>query len=115
MRMLLVSENITVSELVKMSAKMHEKLVKIVIDVEKKIMVVDAEMHADEEELLLNHGSQQKNLWGINVYPAKYNRDWIEFDSMINVRPSQGNRSRCVEDAEVRKKIIAIVDALVSP
>lgn len=77
-------------------------------------MAVDAELHADEEALLLDEGSKQENLWGINIYPENIESDdWIEFDSMINLRPSQGNRSRSVENKETQKKIIAIVSRLV--
>lgn len=40
---------------------------------------------------------------------------WIEFDSMINVRASQGNRSRSIEDRTLRQRIVAIVETLVTP
>ncbi len=60
------------------------------------------------------HGSVQDDLWGINLHPDHFaTNQWVEFDSMINIRPSQGNRSRNVENAELRKKIINIVDKLV--
>lgn len=108
-----VKDKISLNELKKMSEKMFGRLVKAVVDLEKEIMVVDAELHADQEELLLEMGSEQKNLWGINLYPEKYNKDWIEFDSMINVRPSWGNRSRSVEDPLIQEKIITIVSKLV--
>lgn len=114
--MQLVKEKISIPELRKMSEKMFGGLVKAVVDIEKEIMVVDAEVHADEEFLLLEeHESQQKNLWGINLYPDKYgNEGWVEFDSMINLRPSQGNKSRSVDDPKLRAKIIAIVNKLVT-
>ena len=112
--MKLVDGNITVSELRTMSEKMDGSLVKAVVDIEKRIMVVDADLHADQESFLLENGSKQKDLWGINLYPAqKGSNDWIEFDSMINLRPSQNNRSRYVENAEIREKIITIINKLV--
>jgi len=77
-------------------------------------MVVDAELHADQESLLLERGSKQVDLWGINIYPNKMGDDkWIEFDSMINIRPSWGNSSRGVDDPKVQEKIIKIVNRLV--
>lgn len=88
-------------------------LVKAVVDVAEKVMVVDAEMHADQEQFLLEKGYKQENIWGINLYPDVEGEEWIEFDSMINLRPSRGNRSRGVDNAEVREKIINIVDELV--
>jgi hypothetical protein len=84
-------------------------MVKGVVDVEKGILALDAELHSDLEALLLKNGSRQKNLWGINLYPGSTGEEFIEFDSMINMRPSQGNRSRRVEDDSIRQKIANIV------
>ncbi len=91
-------------------------LVKAVVDVRRGLMAVDADMHADEEAQLLETGSVQTDLWGINLYPDEYSTpDFIEFDSMINIRPRQGNRSRSVNDPAVRESIAALVARLVSP
>ena len=109
----IITEKITLDELREMAGKMFGNLVKAVIDVEKNIIAVDAELHSDEEALLLKNGSEQKNLWRINFYPDLEGDDFVEFDSMINLRPSQGNRSRGVDDSELQKKILAIVDKLV--
>jgi len=111
--MQIITEKITLDELKKMSEKMHNNLVKAVVDIEMGIMAVDAGMHADEEMLLLEEGSQQENLWGINIHPYKSRDTWIEFDSMINLRPSFGNRTRGVDDINIQEKIKKIVDALV--
>ncbi len=92
-----------------MAERMFGNMVKAVVDIEKKIVAIDAEMHADLEQLLLESNSEQKNLWGINFYPEMTGEDFVEFDSMINVRPSQKNRSRGVDDPEIRKKIIEVV------
>ena len=89
-------------------------LVKAVVDVDREIMAVDGELHADEEALLLENGSQQRNLWGINIYPELEGTDRIEFDSLINIRPSQGNRSRGVDNLAIREKIIQVVQNLIS-
>ena len=100
----------SISELSDMAGKMYGNLVKAVVDLQKNILIVDAEMHADEEQLLLEDGSTQQDLWGINLYPEKYGTDeFVEFDSMINIRPRQKNMSRDVENPEVRKQIIALV------
>jgi len=110
----LVDQQITNAELKEMSVKMFDGLVKAVVDVEEEIMVVDSELHADQEEYLLERGSKQENIWGINIYPARVGKDaWLEFDSMINLRPSQNNRSRSVENEDIRKRITIIVEKLV--
>ncbi|PIP33740.1 hypothetical protein COX69_03095 [Candidatus Falkowbacteria bacterium CG_4_10_14_0_2_um_filter_48_10] len=108
--MKIIDGKITIDELKIMAEKMFGDLVKAVVDVEKGLIALDAEMHADEEELLLEQGSQQCQLWGINLYPGKKGEDFVEFDSMINLRPAQGNRSRGVDDPDLRTRIIKIVD-----
>jgi hypothetical protein len=101
-------------ELKEMAAATFGDMVKAVVDIERSLLAVDAELHSDLEATLLQDGSKQKNLWGINLYPETPDEDFIEFDSMINVRPSQGNRSRGVEDAARRKKIVEVVSQRIS-
>src|SRR5712691_997701 len=88
-------------------------MVKGVVDVERRVMAIGGELHSDEEAALIDDGSAQPHLWGINLYPGEEDDAWIEFDSMINVRPSQGNRSRNVEDSALRDRIRRIVTDLV--
>lgn len=88
-------------------------LVKAVVDIERGIMAVGGELHADEETILLEDGSKQSDLWGINLYPDKTGEDFVEFDSMINLRPSQNNRSRGVEDPAIRQHIIVVLNKLI--
>ena len=106
--MKIIKETLTLNELKQMAAATFGDLVKAVVDVEKELVAVDAELHSDLEALLLDDGSKQKDLWGINFYPELQGDDFIEFDSMINMRPSQGNRSRGVKSEELRKRIIEI-------
>ena len=108
--MKIVSETISLEELGKMAEERFGDMVKAVVDVEKGIMALDAELHADEEARLLEAGSKQENLWGINIYPELPEDEWIEFDSMINMRPGQGNRTRGVDNPEIRRKITEIVN-----
>ena len=77
-------------------------MVKAVVDLRRGVMLLDADMHADQEAELLADGSAQQDLWGINLYPDLPDTDWLEFDSMINLRPSFGNRSRGVDDPATR-------------
>lgn len=111
--MKIIKDKISIKELEKLAEAMFGNLLKAVVDIEKKIMAVGGEFHADEEALLLKNGSCQNNLWGINIYPEIKNENWIEFDSMINLRPSQGNRTRSVDNKEIQKAIIEIVNNLV--
>lgn len=109
----IINSKTALAELKKIAEERFGDMVKAVVDVEQKIMAIGGEMHADEEGVLLEQGSAQANLWGINLYPGLTGEDFVEFDSMINIRPRQGNRSRGVEDEEVRIKILAVVNLLV--
>lgn len=111
--MKLIDKEITIGELKEMAKRMFGDLVKADVDVEREVVVIDMDLHADGEAFLIENGSKQKDLWGINLYPEIEGDDFIEFDSMINIKPAQGNRSRGVEDEGIRKKIIEIVNKLI--
>ncbi len=110
----IIREPIPLKRLAELAEDLFGDMVKAVVDVANGIMVVGGELHADGESLLLGHGSRQSDLWGINLYPDRYgNPDFVEFDSMINIRPSQANRSRGVEDPGLRDSVLEIVMRLV--
>lgn len=112
--MKLIENSISLAELTEMTNQMFGNLVKAVVDVQKEIIVVDAQMHADMEFFLLENNSQQSDIWGINLHPHLFpSRDWIEFDSMINIRPSWGNKTRGIDDSKIQEKIRIIVNKLV--
>jgi hypothetical protein len=111
--MKLITEPIDIKELETMADSFFGNLVKAVVDIQQEIMVIDAELHADQEKWLIENGSEQKNLWGINLHPTLPNDDLVEFDSMINIRPWANNRSRSVIDPLLQEKIKNIVKRLV--
>jgi hypothetical protein len=110
----LITDTVTTAELKEIAKEIFGDMVKAVVDIEKCMMAIGPEMHVDAEAYLLERGSKQADLWGINVYPDMIFPDMVEFDSMINIRPRQGNRSRDVQDHEIRKKILAVVQKLIT-
>lgn len=109
----IIKDHISISELKVIAEERFGDMVKAVVDVEKKIMAIGGDLHADEEAVLLAESSGQQDLWGINIYPDTAGEGMIEFDSMINIRPRQGNRSRSVEDVHLRELIVGIVKSLI--
>lgn len=107
--MKIVTKTLSLEELKQMAAATFGDLVKAVVDIDRELIAVDGELHSDLEALLLEDGSKQKSLWGINFYPEMQGDEFIEFDSMINMRPSQGNKSRGVQNKELHDKIVALV------
>lgn len=110
----IVAKKIELEEVKRLAHAMFGNLVKAVVDVERGIMAIGGELHADEESELLKQGSMQNNLWGINLYPDQPKENFIEYDSVINLRPSQGNLSRGVDNEEMQKKIKDVVFRLVN-
>ena len=112
--MKIIDNQTSITELKEMASQMFGNLVKAVVDIKKDILIVDAELHSDQEALLLSQGSNQKDLWGINIYPELEGDERIEFDSMINLRPSQNNYSRGVEDITIQHKILELVNSKIT-
>lgn len=113
MQVKLIEKSISKTELFPLQLKGHVSLIKAVVDIKRAIMIAGTPMHSDAETLLLEQGSKQDDLWGINLYLKKPRDEWIEYDSMINLKPWQDNDSRGVDDPAIRQKIREIVDQLV--
>jgi len=94
-------------------AERFEGMVKYVVDVDRRIVAIGGEMHADAEQVLLEGGSRQADLWGANYYPGRGPDGCIEFTSLINIRPSAGNRGMELQDRALREKVREITFALV--
>lgn len=111
----IIKEAIGITQLKEIAQNQFGSMVKAVVDIEKEIIAVGGELHADEEVLLMEKdGSKRENTWGINLYPEKSGEEFIEFDSMINLKPFLGNRTRSVENPVVQRKIKEIVNKLIS-
>ncbi len=111
----IVKDSISREELLRIAKEGFGDLVKAVVDVKQEIMAIGGELHADEEvELTEKCGSKRENMWGINIYPEKPDDELVQFDSLVNLKPAQGNRSRGIDDANIRNKIKGIVKKLIS-
>ena len=110
----IIQKPISFTDLQEIAKNQFGDLVKAVVDVEKEVMAIGGELHADEEVLLSENGSKREDMWGINIYPEKSGEDWVEFDSMINIKPHLGNRSRGIDNLKIRERILRIVSKLIS-
>jgi len=114
MEIKIVKDSINKKRLIDMAKEQFGDLLKAVVDVEQEIIAVGGEMHADEEVILMEQeDSKREHTWGINLYPEKSGEELIEFDSIINIKPSYGNRSRDVENSKTKEKIKMIVNKLI--
>ena len=112
--MIILEHPISRAELKEYAANTFGDMIKCVADVDKGLLAIDADLHADLERMLLENGSEQTSLWGFNLYPDEVGDDFIEYDSLINIRSWQGNPSRDVLDKDVREKIARIVNKYIT-
>jgi len=110
----IVNDKITLAELRSLAHEQYGDIIKAVVDVAQEVMGVGGELHVDIQSLLIEkEGSRGDTMWGINLYLDKTGEDFIEFDSMINLKPALGNKTRNVENIETQNKIKEIVTTLV--
>jgi len=107
-----IESRIEPGELARLVRLHFEDMVKYVVDVERRIAAVGGELHADAEHLLLESGSRQSDLWGANYYPGREPDECIEYTSLINIRPAQGNRGMLIVDLLIRERVREITFAL---
>jgi hypothetical protein len=91
-------------------SRMFGDYIKLAVDVERGILAGGGESHAECEVALLSVDSRQENIWGagLNLMTRQ-----IEYDSIINIRPSQGNRSMIIQNATIRLRINQLIDQLI--
>jgi len=104
---------IDASQLQALTAHWFGDMVKLVIDIDQRVVAIGGELHADAEALLLERGSRQSSLWGANYMPGAGPDHCLELTALINIRPGQGNRSMVVQDPQIAAKMRAIVCDLI--
>ena len=109
----IITEPITKADAQIIGKHWYSELVKGVVDIEKNILALGGEYHMDANVILIAQGSAQANVWGFNIYPTRPSEKWIEFISLINIRPAVGNTSMLVEDEEIQNKMRAIIETLI--
>ena|SRR5436305_502149 len=110
---LIVDRKIERADLARLLRLFFGDMVKYVVDLERRVAAVGGDLHADAEQLLLESGSRQADLWGANYYPGKGPDSCIEYTALINIRPAQGNRSMLIQESEIRDRVREITFALI--
>lgn len=113
MKIMVVKNKITLDEVKKLAEESYGDMVKALADIGQGILAIGGEMHADAEQLLLEQGSRQDDLWGFNIFPALEGEQMLEYVSFINIRPRLGNRSQEIASAAIKEKIKSLVDKMI--
>jgi len=109
----IIKNKISLPALKEIARVNYGNMVKGVVDLQLKFLALGGELHADAEALLIQEGSQQKNLWGFNIYPDKPDDERIEYTSLINIRPSQGNLSLEIKNDDLKAQMRQIIASLI--
>jgi hypothetical protein len=109
----IVKDPISIAEVEKLAKEIYHDMVKGVADIERGVIALGGEWHIDANNELLREGSEQKNLWGFNLYPEENGENIVEYISLINIRPTQGNRDMEVKDKKIRGEMLGIIKRLV--
>src|SRR3989338_8442126 len=105
MEIIVVHKPVDTQTLESLAKGWHQTLVKGVADIKTGLVALGGEWHMDANSKLIEEGSEQKNLWGFNIYPKESGDAAIEYNSLINIRPLQGNRSMEIANEEIRKVV----------
>lgn len=108
-QILITDQKISKERLEKLCKMWFEDMVKVVVDVEREMVAIGGELHADAEALLIEDGSNSKYIWGANLYPWHPPQDRIEFTALINIRPNQNNPSMEILDEGIKSKVKQII------
>lgn len=113
MDILIIKEKINRENFKKIVKEWFEDMTKAVVDIEKEVIALGGELHSDALKLMIEKGYNPKNLWGINIYVDKDKDQRIEYNSLINIRPLENNRSLEIQSQKIKEKIRKIVDKLI--
>jgi hypothetical protein len=101
---ILLSEKASKNE-IKAMLDEYGNMIKIAVDIRRKMLAGGGEMHADCEQVLLENGCEQEDIWGANWYPGDQR---VEFEALINIRPHLGNRGMLIQNQEIRDTVEAV-------
>jgi hypothetical protein len=109
----IVTTKVSLSELRNIAKVFHKSMIKGVVDIENEIIAFGGEYHMDANNVLIDNGSSQANLWGFNIIFEQPRELWIEYTSLINIRPQAKNFDMEVQDESVREKMRRIINSKV--
>ena len=110
----IIKEKITKQELIDMAKENYGDMIKAVVDIKKEIIAIGGEFHSDASVILVEQeGSNQEDVWGVNIYPEKEKNERLEFNSLVNIKPLKNNRDAEIESEEIKDKIKNIADRLI--
>ncbi len=110
---LVLRDPIPPEELGRLAHETFVDMVKYVVDIERGVIAVGGQLHADAEQVLLEDGSRPGDLWGANYYHGRGRESCIEYTALINIRPARGNPGMEVQDPAVRERMRTLTHALI--
>lgn len=110
----IIKKKITRDELENIAKENYGDMIKGVVDIKKEIIALGGEFHSDANTLLIEkQRSNQRNIWGFNIFPDRSKEQWIEFVSLINIRPADNNFDIEIQNSGIKEKIKQIINKLI--
>ncbi|TSD02519.1 MAG: hypothetical protein Athens071424_41 [Parcubacteria group bacterium Athens0714_24] len=107
---MIIKEKISKEEFDKLFNAFYGTVLKMTVDIEKNILSAGCEFHIEcSEELVEKESSEQKNLWGANLYRKDMS---IDYNSLINIKPMENNRSMEIQDSAIKQRVEKIIKDL---
>lgn len=111
MNIKVVKDKISTAELKELGKVFYDTMIKGVVDIENEIIAFGGEYHIDANGVLIDEGSRQSDIWGFNIVFERSKDSWIEYISLINIRPQAGNMNMEVQDSLIRDKMKKIINS----
>jgi len=113
MQIRIITEPIPLVEVEELAKDTYTTMIKGVVDIEKAIIALGGEYHIDANNKLTEMGSKQPDIWGFNIQFDKIGDEWLQYTSLINIRPAVGNRGMLVKDQRIQKRMREIIESLI--
>jgi hypothetical protein len=114
MPIIIVQDSVPLDDVKKLALEWYGSMIKGVVDIEREIIALGGEFHMDANQVLMDDGSAQSDVWGFNLEFSEPRERWIVYRSLINIRPALGNRSMFVIDPRLQEKMRDIIEKRIS-
>ncbi|MBI3305846.1 hypothetical protein HYZ82_01780 [Candidatus Nomurabacteria bacterium] len=109
MKIQILDRKISIGEIKKLADFWYGTMIKGTVDIELRKVALGGDYHIESSEMLTSSGSKFEDVWGFNIRFEEKPEGVLEFDSMVNIKPNFGNRSRSINSEEIMKKATEII------
>lgn len=109
MNIKILDQKINMKEVKELADFWYGTMIKGCVDIEQGRVALGGDYHIESSELLTDNDSRFEDVWGFNIRFEENPDGVLEFDSMVNIKPNFGNRSRGIHNEEILEKARAVI------